>query len=115
MSAGSYCVYLLRCCDGSLYCGISADLDRRLKLHNEGKGARYTATHRPVVLEYSTGKWFPRAEAQAIELRVKRMRRVEKRPYLERLEASRETKGRVALKEEENPSLPVPGFNPAVP
>lgn len=115
MSAGSYCVYLLRCCDGSLYCGISADLDRRLKLHNEGKGARYTATHRPVSLEYSTGKWFHRAEAQSIELRVKRMRRDEKRPYLEKLEASRGTSGRVAMQEEERPSLPVPGFNPALP
>jgi putative endonuclease len=107
MSEGIYCVYLLRCCDGSLYCGISADLDRRLKLHNEGKGARYTATHRPVVLEFSTGKRFPRAEAQAIELRVKKMRRDDKRPYLERLEASRETHSRVVMREGENESLPV--------
>jgi putative endonuclease len=115
MSEGVYCVYLLRCCDGSLYCGISSDLERRLKLHNQGKGARYTATHRPVVLEFSTGQWFPRAEAQAIELRVKKMRRDDKRPYLERLEANRETKGRVAMQEEETLSLAIPGFNPAVP
>lgn len=115
MSAGRYCVYLLRCCDGSLYCGISADLERRLERHNEGKGARYTATHRPVALEYSTGKWFTRTEAQAVELRVKRMRRVDKRPYLERLEASREIMGRVAMEEEETLSLPAPGVNPAVP
>lgn len=88
MNAVSYCVYLLRCRDGSLYCGIATDLDRRVKQHNEGKGARYTAAHRPVVLEYSTGNWFARAEAQAIELRVKKKRRVDKRPFLEKMEAS---------------------------
>lgn len=115
MSEGVYCVYLLRCCDGSLYCGISSDLDRRLKLHNQGKGARYTATHGPVVLEFSTGRRFTRSEAQAVELRVKKMRRDDKRPYLERLEANRETKGRVAMQEEEPRSLTIPGFNPAVP
>lgn len=115
MNQGGYCVYILRCVDGSLYCGIATDLARRVKQHNEGKGARYTAAHRPVALEYATGTWFSRPEAQAIELRVKRMRRVEKRPYLERLEASREEKGRVVFREEEHSSLPVSGFNPAVP
>ena len=91
MSADRYCVYLLRCSDGSLYCGIATDLDRRVKQHNEGKGARYTAAHRPVVLEYSTGNRFARAEAQAIELRVKKKRRVEKKPFLEKLESGGDT------------------------
>ena len=91
MSGDRYCVYLLRCSDGSLYCGIATDLDRRVKQHNEGKGARYTAAHRPVVLEYSTGNRFARAEAQAIELRVKKKRRVEKKPFLEKLASSGDT------------------------
>lgn len=115
MNGDRYCVYLLRCCDGSLYCGIATDLDRRVKQHNEGKGARYTAAHRPVVLEYSTGKWFARAEAQAIELRVKKKRRVEKRPFLEKLESSGDTHARGTMQVEGDPSVSAPGFNQPVP
>ena len=47
-------VYILRCADGSLYTGITTDLDRRLQEHNaETKGARYTRSRRPVALVYS--------------------------------------------------------------
>lgn len=45
-------VYLLRCSDGSLYCGITNDIDRRLSQHNKGKGAKYTRTRLPVNLVY---------------------------------------------------------------
>lgn len=43
-------VYLLRCADGSLYAGITTDLDRRLAQHNAGTGtgAKYTRARRPV-------------------------------------------------------------------
>ncbi len=44
-----YC-YLARCQDGSLYAGITTDLARRLAAHNEGTGAKYTRTRRPVRL-----------------------------------------------------------------
>ena len=43
-------VYLLRCADDSLYCGWTVDLDKRLKAHESGRGARYTASRRPVEL-----------------------------------------------------------------
>ena len=43
-------VYLLRCRDGSLYCGWTDDLDQRLVKHNTGKGAAYTRSRRPVRL-----------------------------------------------------------------
>ena len=46
-------VYLLRCADGSLYCGWTKDLKSRVDAHNEGKGAKYTRSRRPVVLVYS--------------------------------------------------------------
>jgi putative endonuclease len=47
-------VYLLRCTDGSLYAGITTDLERRLAEHNLGKaGAKYTRSRRPVVLVWS--------------------------------------------------------------
>jgi len=47
-----WCVYIVRCSDGSLYTGVTNDMDRRFKMHNDGKGARYTRTRRPVVLVY---------------------------------------------------------------
>lgn len=43
-------VYLLRCRDGSLYCGWTADLDRRLRDHANGRGSRYTRSRLPVEL-----------------------------------------------------------------
>lgn len=45
-------VYLLRCNDNSLYCGWSFDLSKRVKVHNTGKGAKYTKTRLPVKLVY---------------------------------------------------------------
>jgi len=44
--------YIVRCCDDSLYAGITDDIDKRLKAHNRCKGAKYTASHRPVSLVY---------------------------------------------------------------
>ena len=41
-------VYLLRCRDGSLYCGWTDDLERRVGTHNAGKGARYTRSRTPL-------------------------------------------------------------------
>ena len=45
-------VYILRCGDGSLYTGISTDVERRIAVHNSGKGAKYTRSRRPVELAY---------------------------------------------------------------
>jgi putative endonuclease len=46
-------VYLARCADGTLYCGATNDLARRLAAHNAGRGAKYTAGRRPVALVWS--------------------------------------------------------------
>ncbi len=46
-----YC-YILECADGTFYTGWSTDPDRRLAMHNRGKGARYTSARRPVRLVY---------------------------------------------------------------
>lgn len=74
-----YFVYLLRCRDGSLYCGITSDLSRRLKEHNGflSGGAKYTRGRRPVELVYST-KVFDYSSALKTEIRVKRLNRWEK-------------------------------------
>jgi predicted GIY-YIG superfamily endonuclease len=45
-------VYLLRCADGSLYTGITKDLDRRCRQHEAGTASRYTRGRRPVALVY---------------------------------------------------------------
>lgn len=45
-------VYILRCADGSLYTGWTNDLEKRVKTHNAGKGAKYTKTRLPVELVY---------------------------------------------------------------
>jgi predicted GIY-YIG superfamily endonuclease len=45
-------VYLLRCGDDTLYCGIALDVEARLKQHQEGKGAKYTRGRAPLELVY---------------------------------------------------------------
>ena len=45
-------VYILKCKDNSFYTGITNDLQRRLKMHNEGKASRYTRSRRPVEILY---------------------------------------------------------------
>ena len=45
-------VYILECRDGSLYTGITNDIERRLQQHNDGTGARYTRSRRPVRVRY---------------------------------------------------------------
>ena len=46
-------VYLLRCKDDTLYCGITNDLDHRLEMHRTGKGAKYTRGRGPLELVYT--------------------------------------------------------------
>jgi predicted GIY-YIG superfamily endonuclease len=49
-SAAVWSLYILECADGSLYTGVTIDLDRRLRQHQEGTASRYTRIRRPVVL-----------------------------------------------------------------
>ena len=48
-------VYIVRCADGSLYTGYARDPRARVRVHNAGRGARYTSGRRPVRLVYSEG------------------------------------------------------------
>ncbi len=52
MNATGWCVYLLRCGDGSLYTGVSNDVLKRVAKHQAGTGARYTRSRPPVALVY---------------------------------------------------------------
>lgn len=49
---GPWFLYIVECRDGSLYTGITNDLDRRISQHNDGTGARYTRSRRPVRIRY---------------------------------------------------------------
>lgn len=48
-----YHVYILKCSDGSLYTGITTDVERRFKEHKNRKGGSYTASHRPTKIVYT--------------------------------------------------------------
>ena len=70
-------VYVLECCDGTFYTGITTDLKRRVKTHNDGKGARFTRLRRPVKVIYSEPV-FGRASALVREYAIKRLSRRQK-------------------------------------
>jgi predicted GIY-YIG superfamily endonuclease len=74
---GGWFVYLLRCGDHTLYCGIALDVGARLKQHQEGKGAKYTRGRGPLELVYREA-CATKADALRRERAIKRLRRVEK-------------------------------------
>jgi putative endonuclease len=73
----SWTVYLLRCRDGSLYTGITNDLQQRLESHRRGKASAYTRARRPVALAYQEVV-SDRGSALKREAAIRRLSRVEK-------------------------------------
>ena len=72
MNKSTWNVYLVRCSDNSLYCGITNDLQRRLNAHNSGIGAKYTRSRRPVVLVAASQK-MTKSEALKFEYYLKQV------------------------------------------
>ena len=70
-------VYLVRCADGSLYCGWTVDVEKRVAAHNTGKASRYTARRLPVELAASWELESERA-ARSLEWRIKQLTRTQK-------------------------------------
>lgn len=70
-------VYVLRCSDGTLYTGITNNVEARLLKHNSGKGAAYTRTRAPVALYYKE-EGFTRSAALVREAEIKRMPKIKK-------------------------------------
>ena len=70
-------VYIVRCLDNTLYTGWALDVTARVKMHNAGRGARYTRTRRPVKLIYSE-ELPSRAAAMKREAQIKRYPRAKK-------------------------------------
>jgi putative endonuclease len=70
-------VYIIECSDGTLYTGITNDLDRRITAHNDGRGAKYTKSRRPVRLRFSEPA-ADRKNASQREYAIKSLRKAEK-------------------------------------
>lgn len=70
-------VYLLRCADDTIYTGWTYDVARRVQAHQDGRGARYTRTRRPVALIYRE-RCASRRAAMQREIAIKQMPRARK-------------------------------------
>ena len=73
----SYYVYMLRCADGTLYTGYTDDPQRRSRVHNAGKGAKYTRSRLPVELVYQE-ECGDKSAALRREYAIKQLTRAEK-------------------------------------
>ena len=75
---GAWYVYMLRCADDTLYTGVTTNLERRVKEHNESPmGAKYTRTRRPVSLVHQE-TFASRGEACTREAAIKKLSRPQK-------------------------------------
>ena len=70
-------VYILQCADNTLYSGYTNDLERRINLHNSGKGAKYTRGRTPVKLRYFE-EYQTKSEAMKREYAIKQLKRQDK-------------------------------------
>jgi len=72
-----YYVYILECADTSYYTGITNDLDMRISVHNQGKGAKYTRSRLPVHLVHSE-TFETKSDALKREHQIKKLSRPQK-------------------------------------
>jgi putative endonuclease len=72
MNKKDWVVYLVRCADESLYCGITNDIEKRLVAHNSGRGAKYTKSRIPVEIAGVSSK-MTKSEALKLERHIKRV------------------------------------------
>ena len=74
-------VYILKCADGSLYTGITTDVQRRVRQHDAGTGAKYTRMKRPVRLVYQEEQP-DRSTASVREYQIKQLRKKKKKALI---------------------------------
>lgn len=79
-------VYILRCADDSLYTGYARDPEHRLKMHNAGRGAKYTASRRPVAIVYAEA-CDSLSAALKREYQLKQLTRAQKEALIEEAQA----------------------------
>jgi putative endonuclease len=70
-------IYIIECSDGSLYTGYTNNLKKRIKAHNDKKGAKYTRGRTPVTLKYFE-EFDNKTDAMKREAQIKNMRREKK-------------------------------------
>lgn len=76
-------LYILCCRDGSLYTGITTDIEKRIAAHNAGKGAKYTRSRKPVELVYYE-ECADHSAALKREIEIKALSRDEKLKLIEK-------------------------------
>lgn len=74
-------MYVVECCDGTYYTGYTTDVKKRIAVHNNGKGAKYTRARLPVKLIYVEG-FDSKEEAMSAEALLKRKKRPQKERFL---------------------------------
>jgi putative endonuclease len=74
----NWVVYLLKCADGSFYCGVTNDMKKRLVKHNEGKASKFTRGRLPVKLAVIS-QLLTKSEAMRNEYKIKQLPKKEKR------------------------------------
>lgn len=74
-------VYLLQCKDGTYYCGLTNDLDKRIEAHNSGQGSKYTRSRLPVQL-IASSSMMSKSKAHQLEYLVKKQPRSIKVKFL---------------------------------
>ena len=77
--------YILRCADGTLYCGWTNNLEQRLEAHNSGSGSKYTRCRLPVELAYYE-EFESKEEAMSREWHLKQLSRAQKLNLIEKAE-----------------------------
>ncbi|MEK5067671.1 GIY-YIG nuclease family protein [Sporosarcina sp. FSL K6-1508] len=78
---GDHLFYVVECRDGSYYAGYTNDLEKRVRVHNEGKGAKYTRAKRPVRCIYHES-YETKREAMQAEYQFKQLKRNAKELYI---------------------------------
>lgn len=78
-----YSVYILECSDKSFYCGITTDIDRRVKMHNKGKASKCTRARLPVKLIYIENG-YSKSSALKREYEIKQLTRAQKEKLVEK-------------------------------
>ena len=77
----NWSVYILKCSDDSLYCGSTNNIEKRIKLHNNGKGAKYTRGRSPVSL-IAIKDGMTKSQALSLEFKIKKQKRENKVAFL---------------------------------
>ncbi|STO06742.1 MULTISPECIES: GIY-YIG nuclease family protein [Exiguobacterium] len=77
-----YYAYIVECNDETYYTGYTTDVDKRLQVHNAGKGAKYTRARLPVMLRY-VKSFDTKREAMQYEWSIKQLTRTQKQKLME--------------------------------